>query len=94
MVHDDGGGRLLRFQLPIFSQVDANLLRLQQREELALIFQVGTRGISEGIARATVFLMEQIGDARRIVAGYAQFFSHLFVQQFGERLGSFDAEAV
>src|SRR5256885_12362813 len=38
--------------------------------------------------------MKEIADARSIVAGDAQFFSHVLVQQFGERLGGFDAQTV
>ena len=67
---------------------------MEQREQLGLVLQIWTCGIAEGIARSTVFLVEEVADVGRIFARDAQLFAHLFVQVFGQGFGSFNAEAM
>ena len=38
--------------------------------------------------------MKQVTNFRRVFAGNIQFLTHLLMMQFGQRLGSFDAQAV
>src|SRR6266446_8812763 len=55
MMHHNGRCTLLRFQQEARSQPHAYvLLRLEQREELCLVLQIGTRWIAERIARAAI----------------------------------------
>ena len=52
------------------------LFRLQQLEQLRLVFQVRTRRIPKRIARSTILLMEQIVDPRRVIPGKAKLFAN------------------
>ena len=88
MVHDDGRGALLRIQQEAGGQVHANVLvRMDHREELGLVFEIRARRIAERVARAAIFLVEEIADVRRIVAGDAEFFADALVPKLGQRFG-------
>src|SRR5690348_17195370 len=87
MVYHDRRGGLLRLQQEARGQAHANcLFRLEQLEQLGLVFQVGARWITERVARATVFLMEQVADFRRILTRDAQLLPHVLVMELGQRL--------
>src|ERR1051326_6948716 len=95
MVDDDGGGGLFGLELEGVCKADADgLLGMQQREELGLVFEVGAGRVSEGVARAAVLLVEEVGDARGVVLGDAELFSDFLVHKFGEGFGGFNAESV
>ena len=72
----------------------AELRRVQQVEQRAFLRMVGAGRIAEAVARAAILLMEEIGDARRIVARDAEKFARLLVGQFGERFGRLHRKAV
>jgi hypothetical protein len=67
---------------------------MQQREQLRLVFQIRTRRISKRIARSAIFLVEQVANVRRVLAGNSQVFTDLFVQILGQRLRAFNAQPV
>ena len=72
MVRDNGRGGLLRLQQEAGRQAHPDgLLRFEQLEQLGLVFQVGARGLTNRIARATVLLVESIADFWRVLAHYA-----------------------
>ena len=50
VVEDDGGGRLLRVELVFFGEGDADLIGVEQRQELLLVGEVGAGGVAEGVA--------------------------------------------
>ena len=56
------------------------LVGLQQREQLGLVFEVGTGGIAKRIARAAILLMEEVADVRGVVAGDSQLLANLLVR--------------
>src|SRR5436309_2158445 len=75
MMHHECRRGLLRLELETGRQSHADVLfRLEQREDLDLIFQVWTRRVSKRIARAAIFLMEEVADAGRVLAANAKFF--------------------
>src|SRR5258706_5075995 len=95
MVHDDRRRGLLWFQQDSTREPHADvLLRVEQGEEFGLVFQMRTRGISEGIARAAIFLVEEVANVRRVFTRDAEFFAHLFVMIFGEGFGGLDAQSM
>ncbi len=49
MMHDDGVGGLFRLQHEFFGQVYADPFRLQQLEELRVIFEVRTGRVTETV---------------------------------------------
>ena len=59
MVEDEGGGGLLRVELELVAEGEADALGAQQRENLALVFQLGAGRLAEGVARAAVALQQQ-----------------------------------
>src|SRR5205085_4678089 len=92
MVHYERRSRLLRLKLKAGSQANADVLfRFEQREQLALVFQVGAGRIAERVARATIFLVEEIADAGSVVNRNAQLFADTFVHQLRQRFGGFHA---
>jgi hypothetical protein len=51
MMHDDGVGALLRFEVKALGQTDVVvLLRMQNREDLGLVLEIRAGRIAEGIA--------------------------------------------
>src|SRR5258708_18270886 len=95
MMDDDGRSGLFRFHVKSAGQVNADVLfRLEQVKDLGLVFQVGARRITERVTRAALFLMKHIANTGRVVAGNAQLFSHVFVEQLGQGLGSLTTQAV
>ncbi len=95
MVDDDGVGALLGLQVELLGEAHADvLLGLEQAEDLRLVLEVGAGGIAEGVTRAAIFLVEEIGDARRVFAGDAEQLARLLVDQLGQRLGGLHREAV
>ena len=64
VVQDDRGGRLLGVELVLVGQLDADPRGVEQREQLALVGEVGAGGVAEGVARAAVALLEQLVRAR------------------------------
>jgi hypothetical protein len=54
MRHDDGRGRLLGVDLVLLGERDADLLGVQEREERALVGEIGAGGIAEGVAVAAI----------------------------------------
>src|SRR6185437_2510615 len=94
MVHHHRRSGLLRFNLERVGQRDPDLLRMQNREQLGLVLEIRTRRIPKRVARAAVFLMEQISDPRRILRADSKLLANLAVHVLGERLSSFHAEPV
>ena len=85
MVDDDGVGALLGLQMKLLREAHADvLLGLEQAEDFFLIFEIGAGGIAEGVTRAAIFLMKQIGDARGVFAGDAEQLASLLVDELGE----------
>ena len=81
----DRRGRLFGLELEGFRQADADvLLRIEQGEQLSLVFEVRTRRIAERIPRPAVLLVEEVTDARGIFAGDAEVFAHGLVMKLGE----------
>ena len=94
MVGDKRRRRLFRFELELIAQLQADPCRVEQLEQLGLIFQVRTGGVSERVAAAAVVLLEELSDARRIVAGDSPFAAKLPMERFGEALRHFYAKPV
>ena len=67
MVEDDGRGRLLGVELVFFGERDADLLGIEQRQQLLLVGVVGASRVAEGILAATA-LHEQSCDPPRPVS--------------------------
>src|SRR5512133_2875034 len=63
MVNDDGVGGLLGGEHVVLGQLDADLLRTQQLDDLFPLRQIGTGRIAEGVAAAAIALLEQLADA-------------------------------
>ncbi len=95
MVDHDGRSGLLRLQQEAGGQAHADIFfRMEQREQLGLVLQIGTCRIAERIARAAILLVEQIANVRRIFSRDAQLLAHLLVEIFGQGFGGLDAEPV
>ena len=95
MVDDDAVGALLGLQVEALGEPHSYVfLGLEQVEDLCLIFQIRARWVSKRVAGAAIFLMEEIGNARRIFGSNTEKFAHLFVSQLCQRLGRFHREAV
>ena len=67
-MRDQGGRRLLGVELELLGERDADPGRVDQLEELGLIFEVRAGGIAERIAAAAVVLLEKLLRVRRILA--------------------------
>ncbi len=88
MVHDDCRGGLLGFEEVSGGEADADVFfRLEQLEELGLVFEIRARRITERVARAAVLLVEEIADVVRVVTGDAKFLADVLVHKFGEGFG-------
>src|SRR4051794_26874344 len=73
VVHDDGVRRLLRVQLELLRERDADPLRLQQPHDLRPVLQVGAGGVPERVARSAVALVQDLlTDVGVVVAGDAE----------------------
>src|SRR5271165_3513899 len=95
MMHHDGGRTLLGVKQKARRQLHADcLVGMQQRKQLGLVFEVRTRRITERIPRSTIFLVEQVANVGRVVAGNAKILAHSVVREFGKRFGGFDTQAV
>lgn len=94
VMHNDGIGALLRVERVLIGQGDADPLTVEQSKQLGLVFEVGTSGIAEAIARTLVTLREEPLDLLRIFACDPQLFADPLVPQLRKRLGGFDAEPV
>src|SRR4051812_18505633 len=80
MMHDECRRGLLRLELETTGQPHADIfLRLEQREDLHLVFQARTGRVSERIAGAAILLVEEVADAGRVFAADAKFFPHKLV---------------
>src|SRR3546814_6179897 len=58
MMQHDRRGRLLRVELVLVGQHDADLRRLEQAQELLLVPQLRAGRVAEGVARAAIALAE------------------------------------
>src|ERR1022692_4622183 len=88
VVHDNGRGALLRIKQEPGGQMHTDVfVRMQQREQLRLVFQIGARRVSKRVARSAILLMEQIANVRRVVARDSQLLANLLVRQLGQRFG-------
>src|ERR1700730_10793357 len=69
---DDRRGRLLGVELVFLGERQANLLGVEQRQQLALVGEGGTSGIAEGVAAAAIALLQQRLDVARLVGDETQ----------------------
>jgi len=59
MMHDDGVGALLRFEVKALGQTDGDvLLGMKKGEALGLVLKVRAGRIAEGIARTAILLVK------------------------------------
>ena len=94
MVNDDRRGRLLRNELELLAQRDADAPGIEQVEDLLLVLEVRARGVAERVPRAAIALIEQLLDRRRVVSGDPELLADPLVPELRERLGHLDAEPV
>ena len=94
MVSDDGIRRLLGDEHVVFGEGDADFLGMQKLDDQGAVFEVGAGGVAEGVARAAVALVEEVGDFVGIFAGMTELLADALVPEFGQGLGGFDAETV
>src|SRR5438270_856712 len=94
VVDDDGGGRLLGIELVFLAEADADLLGMQQLQQLLLVGEVRAGRVAEGIAAAAIALRQHLVVVARLFGGEAQFAADALVRVFGEGLGHLDREAV
>ncbi len=94
MMHNDGGGRLLRNKLELLCQLHADSFGLKQFEELGLVFQIRARRISKTVTRALIILAEQLPDLLRIFSCNPQFLANTLMEQLCKRLCTLDAQSV
>src|SRR5262245_33399146 len=73
-------------------QFYADLLRPQERPQALLIVKVGTRGISEAVALASVPRCEPVAHGHRRRIREAPVLANAPVEPFGARLRGFDGE--
>jgi hypothetical protein len=93
MVDDDRAGRLLRRELGLLAQLDADPLPLQQVLDLVLVLDGGAGRVAERVARAAVLLL---GQHRLQVAllGEAKLLADAVVPVLREGLGELHRQAV
>ena len=77
---------MLGVELVLVGERDADLLGVQERQDLALVGEVRAGGIAEGIAAAAIALLQQRLDVARLVGGEAQLGADALVGLFGHRL--------
>jgi hypothetical protein len=94
MMDNDSRGRLFRLQLKLFRKTDIDPGGIQQREKFLLVLESRTGRIAETVTRTLILLMKQARQDRRVTARDAEFFTHVFVPVFGERLRRFHAQTV
>src|ERR1051325_1912584 len=94
VVDNNSRSRLFRFQLKFLAELHVDAVRLQQRKELLLIFEIGTGGITEAVARALVFLTKQSRQLRRIRAANPQLLTKALVPHLGKCLRALTTKAV
>src|SRR5882762_724869 len=73
VMDDDRVGGLLRMELHLLRELDANALRLQQAGDLGAVGQVRAGGIADRVARALVLDAEEAVEVRRVLARDAEF---------------------
>ena len=66
---DDGVGGLLRVELELLGQLHADPLRLQQRDDLRPVLQVGAGRVAERVAAAAEVGGQDAGQVGRVVRG-------------------------
>src|SRR6266516_2025099 len=91
---DEGGRRLLRFQLVSGRQTHPDLLRLQQSKNLLLIFQSGAGLITQGVTPPPVTLFEEHLNLRAVLIVNSQLAPDALVKILRQRLGRFHAQTV
>src|SRR5689334_3311787 len=79
---------------PSLSQLNADLLWMQQLPDASLVFQVGTGGITEGVALAAITRSKALlhGHGGRI--GESPIFADAAVEPFGATLCGFDRQGL
>jgi len=92
MVHHDRRGALLGFELELIAQFDAHTGWVDQREELCLILQARTGGITKRIPTTSIMLLEELSDGRRIVSRNSPFMPELLMEVFRQRFRGFDSK--
>ena len=94
MVHDDGGGRLLRFELIAFAERDADAIRAEQSREA----DADRRDWGRRDSRTNSVTRDNLARAARRYRARRRRRSRvrhaLFCGRIRQRLGHFDAEAV
>src|SRR5213080_3800785 len=91
MMDDDSRSRLLRVELKLFRQLNINARRIEQVEQLRLIFQTRTSRIAEAETRALISLTKQFVQIFRVFVGDTQLFTNAFVPEFGESFRALNA---
>src|SRR3546814_17451147 len=94
MMQHDRRGRLLRVELVLVGQHDADLRRLEQAQELLLVLQLRAGRVAEGVARAAIALAEHGIEVAGVLVAEAELAPDPLVDILGQRLGHLDAEAV
>src|SRR5688572_14021665 len=86
MVCDDRVGALLGDEHVVFAERDADRFGLEELRDEGPVFEVGARGVAEGIAAAAVALLEDLLRVRRILRPESQLLPHPLVPEFRQRL--------
>src|ERR1700729_4364630 len=93
---DDGGGGLLRVELPrrLLADRYPDAVGAQELGALGVVLQVGTGRVTPGVTATPVLLAEQAAERRAVLADEAPFFPNAAMPVFGQGFGHLDAQAV
>src|SRR3990172_326837 len=94
MMNDNRRSRLLGLHLVFFGEKYSDSLRFEKLEELCLVLEAGASCIAEAVPGTLIPLTKQPFDLLCIPAGDPEFLPDTFMEQFGHRLGAFNAQAV
>src|SRR5579872_5055124 len=94
MRHYDRRGRLFGIELILLGEAHPDRFRLKERQELALVGEVGTGGIAEGIAAAAIGLAQHLLDVARFLAGKTEFGTDALMDEFVHYFGRLHRETV
>src|SRR3546814_2798049 len=87
MMQHDRRGRLLRVELVLVGQHDADLRRLEQAQELLLVLQLRPGRVAEGVARAATALAAHGIEVTGVLVAAAALAPDPLVDILGQRLG-------
>src|SRR2546422_9153208 len=94
VVGHQGRGGLLRIQLELLAEGDAQPLGLEELDQLGLVLQIWAGRVAEAVAGPAVVLVEELDDLAGVIAADAQLGPHLAVEVLGEGLRGLHPHAV